>query len=75
MSSENHNHITRDIKPPGQCYSCDRYHALSAKERIFTLEDLILFVEELYESRGAQDALRHLQAFIRTENLREKHKQ
>lgn len=75
MSSENHNHITRDIKPPGQCYSCDRYHALSSKERILTLEDLILFVEELYESHGAQEALRHLQAFIQNENLREKHKQ
>lgn len=21
-----HNHHTRDIKPPGQCPSCDRYH-------------------------------------------------
>lgn len=24
-----HNHITRDIKPVGECPSCDKYHALS----------------------------------------------
>lgn len=74
MSVENHNHITRDIKPPGECYSCDRYHAKSAADVIFNLEDLILFVEELYENSGSEPALRHLQAFIQTENLREKHR-
>lgn len=21
-----HNHVTRDIKPPGQCPACDRFH-------------------------------------------------
>lgn len=21
-----HNHITRDIRPPGQCIACDEYH-------------------------------------------------
>ena len=25
MSSQ-HNHVTRDIKPPGQCPGCDEYH-------------------------------------------------
>jgi hypothetical protein len=75
MSATEHNHITRDIKPAGECYSCDRYHAKCAADTIFKLEDLILFVDELYETRGSEPALRHLQAFIRTEKLREKHKQ
>lgn len=74
MQRENHNHITRILKPAGECYSCDRYHALQSKNRIFELEDLILFIEELYESDSAEAALRHLQAYIRTENLREKHR-
>lgn len=30
---EKHNHITRDIKPWGECPSCNKYHALNkAKE-------------------------------------------
>jgi hypothetical protein len=27
VSSRSHNHVTRDIKPEGQCPACDRYHA------------------------------------------------
>ena len=26
-STARHNHVTRDIKPEGQCPGCDRYHA------------------------------------------------
>lgn len=74
MHLENHNHITRDIKPAGQCYSCDRYHAKVAADTIYSLEEAILFTEELYETYGAEAALRHLQAFIRTEHLAEKHR-
>ena len=28
-----HNHMTRDIKPHGQCPACDEYHALEAGRR------------------------------------------
>lgn len=72
---EHHNHITRDIRPAGQCYSCDRYHALEAPKRVDKLEELILTVEELYEGYTAQEALQHLQSFIRTDQLREKRTQ
>ena len=74
MRIENHNHITRDVKPPGQCYSCDRIHALGTRDYIFELEDMLLFVEELYENSGSESALRHLQHYIQDKKLREKHK-
>ncbi|QIG57899.1 hypothetical protein SEA_PAULODIABOLI_213 [Microbacterium phage PauloDiaboli] len=72
---EHHNHITRDVKPAGQCYSCDRIHALGTRDYIFELEDMLLFVEELYENSGSEPALRHLQHYIQDKRLREKHKQ
>lgn len=75
MGIENHNHITRDVKPAGQCYSCDRIHATGSRDYIFELEDTLLFVEELYESSGAEPALRHLQHYIQEKKLREKHDQ
>lgn len=30
-----HNHITRDIKPEGQCPVCDEYHARRKQEKEF----------------------------------------
>ncbi|UVG35197.1 hypothetical protein SEA_CECE_191 [Microbacterium phage Cece] len=59
MSQENHNHITRDIKPPGQCYSCDRYHALSGARHVTELRNVIYGTLELWED-SAQDAHTYL---------------
>lgn len=30
-SVSGHNHMTRDIKPPGQCPACDRYHGVDMR--------------------------------------------
>lgn len=60
MSSENHNHITRVIKSPGQCYSCDRYHAVSAQKEIQALRNIIYTSLELFENHGSDSAHRFL---------------
>lgn len=41
MSLENHNHFIRDIKAPGQCYSCDRYWALTLRKDNVSLRNVI----------------------------------
>jgi hypothetical protein len=33
-----HNHITRDIKPEGECHSCDLYHLNEWKLRAMSAE-------------------------------------
>lgn len=61
MSSENHNHITRDIKPPGQCYSCDRYHALAGRREVIELRNVIYGTLDALEHEGAGHALQYLE--------------
>lgn len=29
MTTPRHNHVTRDIKPPGQCPGCDAYQSFT----------------------------------------------
>ncbi len=60
MSKENHNHITRDIKPPGQCYSCDRYHAISLNHLTITLKNEIWSTLQEADQRGAAAGIDYL---------------
>lgn len=60
MSVENHNHITRDIKPPGQCYSCDRYHALHGRREAIQLRNVIYGTLDSWEDFGAAHAHSYL---------------
>ena len=54
LSAFDHNHVTRDIKPRGECPSCDRYHdkseltALKAK-----LEDAESIINDLTDELDA----------------------
>lgn len=57
---ENHNHVTRDIKPPGQCYSCDRYHALHPTREVSELRNVIYGTLDAAENDGHEHALRYL---------------
>lgn len=59
-SQENHNHLTRDIKAPGQCYSCDRYRALSAQREIAKLKNVIYDTLQSVEQHGFDRAFRYL---------------
>lgn len=69
---EQHNHIARELRPPGECYSCDRYWAKSYRFRALELEDYLLTLEELSESRGVEYAIEDLKSFNKDEKLREK---
>jgi hypothetical protein len=41
-----HNHVTRDIKPEGECPSCDLYYENNKqRENIKKISDVILLVE------------------------------
>jgi hypothetical protein len=60
MSNENHNHITREIKAPGECYSCDRYHAKHSESAIRELRNLIYSVLLTAENGSADLAIRNL---------------
>lgn len=61
MSTENHNHITRDIKKPGECYSCDRYWATTQRKAEKAYRNIIYSTLEILEERGASEALRYLE--------------
>lgn len=60
MSLENHNHFIRDIKAPGQCYSCDRYWALTLRKDNVSLRNVIYGTLESLEKDGAERAFRYL---------------
>jgi hypothetical protein len=69
MSAENHNHITRDIKPPGQCYSCDRYHAKTLQSEVTALRNIIYGTLESAEEDGVERALRYLTYEAQARNI------
>lgn len=60
MSLENHNHIFREIKPPGECYSCDRYWATTLRQETVSLRNVIYGTLESAERDGAERAFRYL---------------
>lgn len=60
MNNERHNHFTRDIKPPGQCYSCDRYHAKTLHREVISLRNVIYGTLETAEQDGHDQAFRYL---------------
>lgn len=69
MSQENHNHITRDIKPPGQCYSCDRYHAMHTKREVMELRNVIYGTLDSWEAFGAAHAHTYLTREAQARNI------
>lgn len=69
MSLENHNHITRDIKPPGQCYSCDRYHATHGAKVIADLRNVIYGTLDSNKSFGHEHALSYLTQAAQARNI------
>lgn len=62
MSNTAHNHIfqSKDPKPPGECYSCDRIHALRGRSEVLELRNVIYGTLELLEESGSEDALYYL---------------
>lgn len=60
MSSENHNHFTREIRKPGECYSCDRYWAITLTRSNKDHRNVIYGTLEILEGHGSHDALMFL---------------
>ncbi len=71
MSQENHNHITRDIKPPGQCYSCDRYHAKHLQGAVTDLRNVIHGTLDILEREGPGAALQYLELEAQSHRIEE----
>lgn len=69
MSQESHNHITRDIKPPGECYSCDRYHALAGRREAIELRNVIYGTLDSWEDFGATHAHAYLTQEAQARNI------
>ena len=60
--AEHHNHLTRDIRPPGQCPACDAYHARAGA--LGTTSQLAADLEDTM-------ALAHREAVQAAKSLRE----
>jgi hypothetical protein len=60
MGAEEHNHITQEILPPGECYSCDRYHALHPSREASELRNVIYGTLDSWEDFGAAHAHSYL---------------
>lgn len=69
MSTENHNHITREIRSPGECYSCDRYHAITGAREVVQLRNIIFGALESAERYDTDRAVRYLTQEAQARNI------
>lgn len=69
MSTENHNHVTREIRNPGECYSCDRYHAITGAREVARLRNIIYGALESADRYGAERSVRYLTQEAQARNI------
>lgn len=67
--TENHNHITRNLQPPGQCYSCDRYHAITLEHEVKDLRYIIYRALKDWDHLGPDGVHRYLERSARVKNI------